>query len=107
MRRMLCSKRPISTCACRPECDVPSISEFYGLIIRMYFNDHAPPHFHAIYAEFEAHYDIKTLQAFRGALPRRAHALVLEWAALHQAELMEDWQLCESRQMPKKIEPLS
>ena len=85
---------------------MPSISEFYGLIIRMYFNDHAPPHFHAVYAEFEAHYDIRTLDVLRGALPRRAHALVLEWATLHRSELMEDWQLCESRQMPKKIEPL-
>jgi hypothetical protein len=85
---------------------VPTISEFYGLIIRMYWNDHAPPHFHAVYAEHEAHYGIATLEVLRGSLPRRAHALVLEWAALHRAELMEDWQLCESRQMPKKIEPL-
>ncbi len=85
---------------------MPTISEFYGLIIRMYWNDHAPPHFHARYGEFEAHFAIGSLEIIRGALPRRAHALVLEWAALHRAELMEDWQLCESRQMPKKIEPL-
>jgi hypothetical protein len=85
---------------------MPTISEFYGLIIRMYWNDHAPPHFHARYGEFEAHYAISSLEVLRGGLPRRAHALVLEWAAMHRAELMEDWQLCESRQMPKRIEPL-
>jgi hypothetical protein len=85
---------------------MPTISEFYGLIIRMYWNDHAPPHFHARYGEFEAHYSISSLEVLRGGLPRRAHALVLEWAAMHRAELMEDWQLCESRQMPKRIEPL-
>lgn len=85
---------------------MPTISEFYGLIIRMYWNDHAPPHFHAVYAEFEAHYRIDTLEVIRGALPRRAHALVLEWAALYRDELKEDWQLCELRQMPRKIRPL-
>ncbi|MBN8508753.1 MAG: DUF4160 domain-containing protein [Burkholderiales bacterium] len=85
---------------------MPTISEFYGVLIRMYWNDHAPPHFHAIYAEFEAHYAIETLELLRGELPRRAHALVLEWAAQHREELREDWQLCEARQMPKKIEPL-
>lgn len=85
---------------------MPTISEFYGLVIRMFWNDHAPPHFHAHYAEFEAHYNIETLDVIRGKLPRRAHAMVLEWAALHRGELKEDWQLCESRQMPKKIEPL-
>ena len=49
---------------------------------------------------------IDTLALLRGTLPRRAHALVLEWAALHRAELMEDWELCNSHQMPKQIEPL-
>lgn len=85
---------------------MPTISEFYGLVIRMFSNDHAPPHFHAVYAEFEAHYNIKTLEVIRGRLPQRAHVLVLEWATLHRDELMEDWRLCESRQLPKKIAPL-
>ena len=85
---------------------MPTICEFYGLVIRMYWSDHAPPHFHVHYAEFEAHVRIDTLELLRGSLPRRAHALVLEWAALHRAELMEDWDLCNSHQMPKQIEPL-
>ena len=65
-----------------------------------------PPHFHALYAEHEALIDIRTLDVIRGRLPRRALALVLEWAAQHRDELMEDWKLCESLQQPKKIAPL-
>ena len=56
----------------------------------MYFGDHVPPHFHALYAEFEALIDIQTLEAIRGELPRRAVALVLEWAQQHRDELMKD-----------------
>jgi hypothetical protein len=66
----------------------------------------APPHFHALYAEFEALIDIRTLEVIRGKLPRRALVLVLEWAAQHRDELMEDWNLCETKQQPKKIAPL-
>ena len=72
----------------------------------MFWTDHAPPHFHAIYAEDEALIDIRTLALIRGALPRRAIALILEWAALHREELLEDWNLCATKQMPRKITPL-
>jgi len=72
----------------------------------MFWNEHAPPHFHALYGEFEALIDVRTLEVIRGQLPKRALALVLEWASQHRDELMEDWRLCESRQPPKKIEPL-
>ena len=72
----------------------------------MYIREHAPPHFHAVYAEFEAEIDVRTLEVIRGALPRRALALVLEWAAEHRVELMEDWKLCQAKQSPKKIQPL-
>lgn len=85
---------------------MPTISAFYGVLIQMFWNDHAPPHFHALYGEFEALIDIQTLEIMEGRLPRRALALVLEWAALHRHELMEDWNLCESRQTPRKIAPL-
>lgn len=57
---------------------MPEISRFFGIIIRMYFGDHNPPHFHAIYQDFTGEYDINTLAAIRGNLPARAHALVLE-----------------------------
>ena len=72
----------------------------------MFWREHAPPHFHAMYGEFEILIDIRTFEAIKGSLPRRALALVLEWAAQHRAELMEDWNLCQSKQSPKRIEPL-
>lgn len=85
---------------------MPTISVFYGILIQMFWQDHAPSHFHALYAEDEALIDIRTLEVIEGRLPRRALALVLEWAAEHRAELMEDWDLCAQMQTPKKIEPL-
>ncbi len=85
---------------------MPAISAFYGIIIQMFWADHVPPHFHALYSEFEALININTLEIYEGKLPRRALALVLEWAAQHRAELMEDWELCAAKQMPRKIAPL-
>lgn len=85
---------------------MPTISAFYGILIQMFWSEHAPPHFHALYGEFEVLIDIRTLETIKGRLPRRALALVLEWAAQHRAELMENWRLCESRQTPAKIPPL-
>ncbi len=72
----------------------------------MYWADHTPPHFHAAYGNAEALFDIATLATLRGALPRRATAMVLEWAALHRAGRMEDWQRCQQRQELRKIAPL-
>jgi hypothetical protein len=68
---------------------MPTISAFYGVLIQMFWADHGPPHFHALYAEFEALIDIRTLEVMRGRLPRRALVLVLEWAAQHRDELTE------------------
>ncbi len=85
---------------------MPTISMFYGIVISMFFNDHAPPHFHAKYAEFKGTVDIGKLEMIEGDLPRRALQLILDWAAIHQSELLEDWRLCQEKQIPKKIEPL-
>ena len=85
---------------------MPTISTFYGILIQMYWDDHAPPHFHALYAEHEALINIETLGIIGGNLPRRALALVLEWAQQHREELLEDWELCARNQQPKKIHPL-
>lgn len=85
---------------------MPTISVFYGIVIQMFWNDHAPPHFHALYAEHEAVINIVTLEVMRGSLPRRALELVLAWAQNHRQELMEDWTLCERKQSPNKIAPL-
>ena len=86
---------------------MPTISRFYGILIQMYFGDHVPPHFHALYAEFEALIDIRTFEVIRGELPGRAMALVLEWAQQHRDELREDRELCAQNQAPMKIRPLS
>lgn len=85
---------------------MPVISMFYGIIINMFYNDHAPPHFHAKYAEFKGIIDIQRLEMVKGNLPRRALELILDWAELHQAELLDDWNLCLEKQVPHKIEPL-
>lgn len=85
---------------------MPTISTFYGIPIQMFWNEHAPPHFHALYSEDEALIDLRDLRVMRGSLPRRAMALVLEWAADHRDELMEDWDLCRRLQPPAPIEPL-
>jgi hypothetical protein len=85
---------------------MPTISRFYGILIQMYFGDHVPPHFHALYAGFEALIDIQTFEVIRGDLPNRAMALVLEWAQQHREELRQDWELCVQNQQPMKILPL-
>ncbi len=73
----------------------------------MYYDDHAPPHFHAKYAGDEALYEIETLRIYRGNLPHRAHSLVLEWADLHRAELMDNWIRAQRREKLLEIEPLN
>jgi hypothetical protein len=85
---------------------MPEISRFFGLVIKMFYNDHLPPHFHAEYGEHEALIEIDTLAVYRGDLPRRALALVLEWSALHRAELTRDWELARSGRSPEPIAPL-
>ena len=79
---------------------------FFGIVIQMFWREHGPPHFHAIYAEHEAVIDIRELRVTRGSLPRRALALVLEWAEAHRDELLEDWELCSRLKTPKSIPPL-
>ena len=85
---------------------MPIISSFYGILIRMFFNDHAPPHFHVQYAEHKATVDIRTLAILNGQLPRRAQELVLDWAELHQEELLNDWRLCMEKQQPNALAQL-
>jgi hypothetical protein len=85
---------------------MPSLSTFFGIVIQMFWQDHPPPHFHALYADCEALINIRTLEVIEGGVPRRALALVLQWTRAHRAELMEDWNLCRQRQPLKAIQPL-
>jgi hypothetical protein len=85
---------------------LPEISRFLGIIIAMYYNDHAPPHFHAKYGDFEAVIAIDTGEVVEGRLPPRVLGLVQEWRECHRADLTEDWNLARERKALKPIEPL-
>ena len=84
---------------------MPEISRFYGIIIRMFFNDHNPPHFHVEYQDYEAVISIKD-GIVNGNMPRRALKLVFEWLDLHKDELIENWELSHTERPLNKIEPL-
>lgn len=85
---------------------MPRISAFYGIVIWMYWQDYQPPHFHAKYGNFEVIIAIEDLSVFAGKLPSRALGLVIEWASMHQQELLENWQLALQYLPLKTIEPL-
>lgn len=85
---------------------MPEISRFFGIVIKMFFDDHALPHFHAEYAESYAEIDIRTLAVLHGDLPGRALGLVIEWARAHQEELLINWDLVRDQRPPRKIPPL-
>ncbi len=72
----------------------------------MFFDDHNPPHFHALYGENEVLVDINTFAVFAGHLPPRALGLVIEWATQHQDELLNDWERAQGQEPLIKIEPL-
>ncbi len=85
---------------------MPEISRFYGIVVRMFFNDHSPPHFHAQYGEYEVVVTIESRAVIAGELPPRAMGLVAEWASQHQAELREYWELARALEPLAKIDPL-
>jgi hypothetical protein len=72
----------------------------------MYWSDHNPPHFHARYGEYQVEIEILTLGILRGFFPPKAMSLVIEWATLHQEELMERWNRARNHESLEKIEPL-
>ncbi|MGA9351224.1 MAG: DUF4160 domain-containing protein [Anaerolineae bacterium] len=75
---------------------MPRISEFFGIAIYMYYKDHSPPHFHAIYAQYDAAVGIDPVEVLEGILPRRVQSLVFEWAAMYQDELQANWELARA-----------
>lgn len=85
---------------------MPRLSEFYGIVIAMFYEDHPPPRFHAIYAGQRAVMGVDPIIVRESRLPRRALSLVLEWAALHQAELRDNWQRTRQHLPLQPIEPL-
>ena len=85
---------------------MPELSRFYGIVIKMYFDDHDPSHFHVEYAEDEAVVSIETLGVIAGRLRPRALGLVAEWTAIHQEELRQAWLRAKSLEPIGKIAPL-
>jgi hypothetical protein len=85
---------------------MPRISQFYGIAIYIYYRDHAPPHFHAIYAEHEIVVDIAGASVLDGKIPRRAWVLIQEWATLRRPELTRDWELARASLPLEQIRPL-
>ena len=86
--------------------DQVQVSEFFGIIVTMGQTDRPPPHFHASYAQHEALVSIETLEFIDGWLPKRAYALVLEWAAQHRAELRAAWNRAREGLALERIVPL-
>ena len=82
---------------------MPEISRFYGIVIKMFFQDHSPPHFHAEYQGHEALFDIQTCEVIKGKLPKRAKMLVIEWILEHRQELMTNW---EKARIPKPLDDI-
>ncbi|MBA2410990.1 MAG: DUF4160 domain-containing protein [Gammaproteobacteria bacterium] len=85
---------------------MPEISRFFGIVIAMFYNDHAPPHFHVRYSEQKAIIAIETLALLEGTLSPRVLGLVTEWAAAHKTELMQDWKRAREQAPLEKIAPL-
>jgi len=87
---------------------MPTISMFYGIVIRMYCDkaEHNPPHVHVYYQEHKAILDINKGEITDGNLPSRQSKLVLAWAELHKDELIADWNLAANGELPFKIDPL-
>ena len=85
---------------------MPEISRFLGIVIAMYYRDHAPPHFHAKYEGHVAIFNIQTHRLMAGFLPPNAVRLVREWLKLHEKELMDDWNRAQTDKELKPIQPL-
>ena len=85
---------------------MPEISRFFGIIIRMFFDEHNPPHVHAEHQEYKAVFDLNGNVVRGGLGSRTATRLVREWIDLHVNELREDWELAQAGKELNKIAPL-
>ena len=87
---------------------MPTISMFFGIIIRMYYapKEHNPPHIHAYYQDNKATFTITDGEILEGVLPVKQLKLVQAWIEIHKEELLADWELCQNGEKPFKIDPL-
>jgi hypothetical protein len=79
---------------------MPIIARFYGILIKMYFKEHGVAHFHALYGEFNAVFNVETLEMIEGDLPLRAQRMVVDWAQAYRKELLDMWKTQQFRQLP-------
>jgi hypothetical protein len=84
---------------------MPEICRFLGIALYMYYRDHAPPHFHAGYGDYEITVEIES-GIVTGRFPRRALNLVVEWSMIPKQELLRDWELARKKLPLERIEPL-
>ncbi len=80
--------------------NMPEIARFYGIVIKLFFGDHPPPHFHAVYDEYVGLFNIDTLEMIEGDLPKRAKQLVIEWAKVNQDKMKHMWDNQEFHKLP-------
>ncbi len=85
---------------------MPTISEFFGIKILMYWDEHNPPHFHAEYGDFKAIVSIQDAVVIKGALPVKQLKLALAWCEIHKDELMKNWESGKVNGKISKIDPL-
>ena len=90
-----------------PAVRMPEISRFLGIVIRMYYEDHEPPHFHASYSGIKARIRIEPPGLLHGKLSPRVLAILVEWASLHQSELLENWKRLRAGKRPFPVPPLA
>ncbi len=80
---------------------MPEITRFYGIVIKIFFlREHNPPHFHAVYGEYNGIFEIETLKMLEGDLPKKAQNLITEWALNYQKELMKMWNEKQLQKLP-------
>jgi len=84
---------------------MPEICRFLGIVIGMFYNEHGVAHFHAVYGEHEISVEVES-GVFHGNFPPRALRHVLEWAALHKQELLDNWELARQGHPLNRIAPL-
>ncbi|HUY34651.1 MAG TPA: DUF4160 domain-containing protein [Pirellulales bacterium] len=85
---------------------MPVISRFYGITVHMYYDDHAPPHFHADYAEDELIVGISPITILKGKSSARVRSMTIEWAGLRQVDLLENWERARRGESMEPIPPL-
>jgi len=85
---------------------MPEVSRFFGIVIKMFFSDHAPPHFHAYYQNYSATFSIKTGKKLKGSFPKTQETFITAWALLRKEALLKNWNSVTDGMNPNKIDPL-